>query len=111
MTRRNVAFILVALAVSLPLAAAVIAHSEQSVGAQPAGQIAELTGVVSPASDGTACDATQGSPLLQEECVPQTCQITCPADSCSVGPCGEGLIAKCKCRANGQPLCGCAPCV
>ena len=109
MTRRNVAFILVVLAFSLPLAAGVIARSEHPDAVQPTVAVAELTGVATSAADGTTCEAAPGTHRLGD-CLPEVCQISCPLDSCSAGPCDEGFFAKCVCRAGGHSLCGCVAC-
>ena len=108
MKTRSFAFIFVALVLSLPLAVAVLAHSDPPVVVQASESVASLTGVASEAPDNTACDASASH--MVGECVPTTCQISCPLDSCNAGPCDEGLFAKCVCRPGGHALCGCAPC-
>ena len=105
MKTRTLGILLLALVVSLPLAIAVMAHSEQPALTQPSAPTTQLASVSS-----TAVSSECAETGIQGECVPATCQITCPADSCSIGPCPEDWFAKCICRANGQPMCGCVPC-
>ena len=109
MTRRNLAFILVALAVSLPLAVAVIAHSDQPVVVQPLEPVAQIAAVITDEPEGAACAATTEPPLVGG-CGPEVCQITCPNGSCSIGDCDPGYFPKCVCRPGGNPMCGCVLC-
>jgi hypothetical protein len=104
MKTRTLGILLFALVVSLPLAIAVLAHSEQ-----PALTSAPTTQLASVSSE-TAVSSECAETGIQGECVPATCQINCPLDSCSAGPCDEGWFAKCVCRSGGHAMCGCVPC-
>jgi hypothetical protein len=106
MKTRTLGILLLALVVSLPLAIAVMAHSEQPAGPQASATTTQLASL----SGETAASSERDGTGIQDECVPTTCQISCPLDSCNAGPCEEGSFAKCVCRSGGHAMCGCVPC-
>jgi hypothetical protein len=106
MKTRTLGILLLALVVSLPLAIAALAHSEQPALTQPSAPTTQVASVSSETAVSSECAETG----IQGECVPVTCQISCPLDSCGSGPCDEGWFAKCVCRSGGHAMCGCVPC-
>lgn len=122
MKRRSLTFLFVALLVSLPLAVAVLARSEPPTAVQPTDAVSQPATTIDASPNDGACAmsqepvtsqdqaGSQGPPVLQGECAPVTCTANCSQGSCSIGPCDEGLKAKCVCRPGGIPMCGCVAC-
>jgi hypothetical protein len=100
--------LLFAVVLSLPLALMVLARSNGPASIEPNPEMPGTTPVTY--DNPSVLPAAASESHVEGECSSNTCDVGCPLESCSAGPCDSGLSAKCVCRSDGRGLCGCIPC-